>query len=449
MTTVLEGIQEKTKGKAEVLYTKGCDLVDAHWPESEIIDYPLTDDEQAEIDKAVENARQADVAVVVLGGGQRTCGENKSRTSLDLPGRQLQLLQAIQATGKPVVLILINGRPLSINWADKFVPAILEAWYPGSKGGMALADILFGDYNPGGKLTVTFPKTVGQIPFNFPCKPSSQIDGGKNPGPTGNMSRINGALYPFGYGLSYTTFEYSDLDITPRVITPNESATVRLKVTNTGKRAGDEVVQLYIRDVLSSITTYEKNLAGFQRIHLEPGEAQELSFTIDRKHLELLDADMKWVVEPGDFVLMAGASSEDIRLNGTLTVEDYQTRAKAIEAQKPAKRVSASTNPEDAENVLDEKINTAWQGNKGDYITFALKNGTQVDKVTIAFTRDNNLPATFEIQLSGGGGQFLTVYSGTVSEYGKLISYPFKGTTASDLRIVLNDDRVSIAEVKF
>lgn len=449
VTTVLEGIQEKTKSKAEVLYTKGCDLVDAHWPESEIIDYPLTDDEQAEIDKAVENARQADVAVVVLGGGQRTCGENKSRTSLDLPGRQLQLLQAIQATGKPVVLILINGRPLSINWADKFVPAILEAWYPGSKGGTALADILFGDYNPGGKLTVNFPKTVGQIPFNFPCKPSSQIDGGKNPGPTGNMSRINGALYPFGYGLSYTTFEYSDLDITPRVITPNESATVRLKVTNTGKRAGDEVVQLYIRDVLSSITTYEKNLAGFQRIHLEPGEAQELSFTIDRKHLELLDADMKWVVEPGDFVLMAGASSEDIRLNGTLTVEDYQTRAKAIEAQKPAKRVSASTNPEDAENVLDEKINTAWQGNKGDYITFALKNGAKVDKVAIAFTRDNNLPATFEIQLSGGGGQFLTVYSGTVSEYGKLISYPFKGTTASDLRIVLNDDRVSIAEVKF
>ena len=449
VTTVLEGIQEKTKSKAEVLYTKGCDLVDAHWPESEIIDYPLTDDEQAEMDKAVENARQADVAVVVLGGGQRTCGENKSRTSLDLPGRQLQLLQAIQATGKPVVLILINGRPLSINWADRFVPAILEAWYPGSKGGTALADILFGDYNPGGKLTVTFPKTVGQIPFNFPCKPSSQIDGGKNPGPTGNMSRINGALYPFGYGLSYTTFEYSDLDITPRVITPNESATVRLKVTNTGKRAGDEVVQLYIRDVLSSITTYEKNLAGFQRIHLEPGEAQELSFTIDRKHLELLDADMKWVVEPGDFVLMAGASSEDIRLNGTLTVEDYQTRAKAIEAQKPAKRVSASTNPEDAENVLDEKINTAWQGNKGDYITFALKNGAKVDKVAIAFTRDNNLPATFEIQLSGGGGQFLTVYSGTVSEYGKLISYPFKGTTASDLRIVLNDDRVSIAEVKF
>ena len=151
-------------------------------------------------------AQEADVAVVVLGGGQRTCGENKSRSSLDLPGRQLDLLKAVQATGKPVILVLINGRPLSVNWADKFVPAILEAWYPGSKGGTAIADVLFGDYNPGGKLKVTFPKSVGQIPFNFPHKPSSQIDGGKNPGTKGDMSRVNGALYPFGYGLSYTTF---------------------------------------------------------------------------------------------------------------------------------------------------------------------------------------------------------------------------------------------------
>ena len=448
VTTVLEGIQEKVKGKAEVLYSKGCDLVDAHWPESEIIDYPLTADEQAEIDKAVENARQADVAVVVLGGGQRTCGENKSRSSLELPGRQLKLLQAVQATGKPVVLVLINGRPLSVNWADKFVPAILEAWYPGSKGGTAIADILFGDYNPGGKLTVTFPKTVGQIPFNFPCKPASQIDGGKNPGPDGNMSRINGALYPFGYGLSYTTFEYSDLEISPKVITPDQKATVRLKVTNTGKRAGDEVVQLYTRDILSSVTTYEKNLAGFERVHLQPGETKEVVLTLDRKHLELLNADMKWVVEPGDFTIMAGASSEDIRLNGTLTVEDYMNRLNTLAARKPASRVTASTNPESVSNVLDKNIQTVWQGNKGDYITFALKNGAKVDKVSIAFKRENKLPAGFEIQLSGGGGQFLTVYSGTVSEYDKLISYPFKGTTASDLRIVLNDDRVEIAEVE-
>lgn len=447
VTTVLEGIREKAQGKAEVLYTKGCNLVDAHWPESEIMEYPLTPDEQTEIDRAVANARQADVAVVVLGGGQRTCGENKSRTSLELPGHQLKLLQAVQATGKPVILILINGRPLSVNWADKFVPAILEAWYPGSKGGTAVADILFGDYNPGGKLTVTFPKTVGQIPFNFPYKPASQIDGGKNPGPDGNMSRINGALYPFGYGLSYTTFEYSDLEITPKVITPNQKATVRLKVTNTGKRAGDEVVQLYTRDILSSVTTYEKNLAGFERIHLRPGESKEIVFTLDRKHLELLNADMKWTVEPGEFAIMAGASSEDIRLNGILTVEDYQARLQALESQNPVSPVTASTDMENAPNVLDKQKNTVWQGNKGDYITFALKNGSKINEVAIAFKRDNGLPAEFEIQLSGGGGQFLTVYSGTVSQYGELISYPFKGTTASDLRILLNDDRVGIAEV--
>ena len=447
VTTVLEGIREKAQGKAEVLYTKGCDLVDAHWPESEIMEYPLTPDEQAEIDRAAANARQADVAVVVLGGGQRTCGENKSRTSLELPGHQLKLLQAVQATCKPVILILINGRPLSVNWADKFVPAILEAWYPGSKGGTAVADILFGDYNPGGKLTVTFPKTVGQIPFNFPYKPASQIDGGKNPGPNGNMSRINGALYPFGYGLSYTTFEYSDLEITPKVITPNQKATVRLKVTNTGKRAGDEVVQLYTRDILSSVTTYEKNLAGFERIHLKPGESKEIVFTLDRKHLELLNADMKWTVEPGEFAIMAGASSEDIRLNGILTVEDYQARLQALESQNPVSPVTASTDMENVLNVLDKQKNTVWQGNKGDYITFALKNGSKINEVAIAFKRDNGLPAEFEIQLSGGGGQFLTVYSGTVSQYGELISYPFKGTTASDLRILLNDDRVGIAEV--
>ena len=447
VTTVLEGIREKAQGKAEVLYTKGCDLVDAHWPESEIMEYPLTPDEQAEIDRAAANARQADVAVVVLGGGQRTCGENKSRTSLELPGHQLKLLQAVQATCKPVILILINGRPLSVNWADKFVPAILEAWYPGSKGGTAVADILFGDYNPGGKLTVTFPKTVGQIPFNFPYKPASQIDGGKNPGPDGNMSRINGALYPFGYGLSYTTFEYSDLEITPKVITPNQKATIRLKVTNTGKRAGDEVVQLYTRDILSSVTTYEKNLAGFERIHLKPGESKEIVFTLDRKHLELLNADMKWTVEPGEFAIMAGASSEDIRLNGILTVEDYQARLQALESQNPVSPVTASTDMENVLNVLDKQKNTVWQGNKGDYITFALKNGSKINEVAIAFKRDNGLPAEFEIQLSGGGGQFLTVYSGTVSQYGELISYPFKGTTASDLRILLNDDRVGIAEV--
>ena len=447
VTSVLKGIQEKLEGKAEVLYTKGCELVDANWPESELMEYPLSENEQEEIEKAVSQTKQADVAVVVLGGGQRTCGENKSRSSLALPGRQLDLLKAVVATGKPVVLVLINGRPLSINWADKFVPAILEAWYPGSKGGKAVADVLFGDYNPGGKLTVTFPKTVGQIPFNFPCKPSSQIDGGKNPGLNGNMSRVNGALYPFGFGLSYTTFEYSDLKISPAVITPNQKTYVTCKVTNTGKRAGDEVVQLYVRDVISSVTTYEKNLAGFERVHLKPGETKEITFPIDRKALELLNADMHWVVEPGEFTLMIGASSTDIRLNGTLTVSGYGDNV-ISKNTKDDSPISASTNQGTVNHVIDNDLSTFWEGNKGDYITFALENEAKINSISITFNRENKVSTDFEIQLSSGGGQFLTVYSGTIDTYSRPLTFNFKETIASDLRIVLGSDRVGIAEVK-
>lgn len=447
VTSVLKGIQEKLEGKAEVLYTKGCELVDANWPESELMEYPLSENEQEEIEKAVSQTKQADVAVVVLGGGQRTCGENKSRSCLDLPGRQLDLLKAVVATGKPVVLVLINGRPLSINWADKFVPAILEAWYPGSKGGKAVADVLFGDYNPGGKLTVTFPKTVGQIPFNFPCKPSSQIDGGKNPGLNGNMSRVNGALYPFGFGLSYTTFEYSDLKISPAIITPNQKTYVTCKVTNTGKRAGDEVVQLYVRDVLSSVTTYEKNLAGFERVHLKPGETKEITFPIDRKALELLNADMHWVVEPGEFTLMIGASSTDIRLNGTLTVSGYGDNV-ISKNTKDDSPISASTNQGTVNHVIDNDLSTFWEGNKGDYITFALENEAKINSISITFNRENKVCTDFEIQLSSGGGQFLTVYSGTIDTYSRPLTFNFKETIASDLRIVLGSDRVGIAEVK-
>lgn len=450
VTTVLQGVKDKVQDKIEVLYTKGCELVDNNWPESEYIDYPLTNKEKEEINKAVENAKEADVSIVVLGGGQRTCGENKSRSSLDLPGRQLELLKAIQSTGKPVILILINGRPLSINWADKFIPGILEAWYPGSKGGVALADVLFGDYNPGGKLTVTFPKTVGQIPFNFPCKPYSQVDGGKNKGLNGDMTRANGALYPFGYGLSYTTFKYSDIKISPKVITPNEKAYISVKVTNTGDRAGDEVVQLYIKDVVSSVMTYEKNLAGFERIHLQPGETKEVIFHIDRKHLEMLDANMKWVVEPGDFSIMIGASSEDIRQESILKVENYkESNKKKKEITEKNNNVTANSNLENIKNVSDGDYNTAWYGNNGDFITFQLKDKIDIDNVKITFVRECKKPAKFEIQLSSGGGQFITVYSGIVKDFGKPIPYYFKDNNASDLRIVLFDNNIGISEIKF
>lgn len=447
VTTVLDGIRNKVKPGTEVLYTKGCDLVDPNWPESELMRFPLSDEEKKEIDLAVENARKSDAVVIVLGGGTRTCGENKSRSSLELPGQQQELLEAVAATGKPVILVLINGRPLSINWADKFIPSILEAWYPGSQGGIAVADALFGDYNPGGKLTVTFPKTVGQIPFNFPSKPAAQIDGGHNPGMKGNMSRVNGPLYPFGYGLSYTTFEYSDITVHPAVITPNQEVTVKCKITNTGKRAGDEVAQLYVRDLLSSVTTYEKKLCGFERVGLEPGETKEVTFILHPRELQLYNKENQWVVEPGDFKIMVGASSEDIRLNERIRVIKYGKSDSGVATTSGfGKSVNASTSPETAVQVLDKNFSTAWSAGKGESITFALENNASPNRISIAW-KEKSTDAAFEIQLSGGGGQFLTVYSGKIEATNELKSYRFKGTTASDIRIVITSGNASISEV--
>lgn len=310
--TVRQGIQNLLGSTVRVNYAKGCEVVSANWPESEVLPEPLTDQERRQIDEAVETAKNSEVAVVVLGDSARTVGESASRTSLDLPGRQLELVQAVYATGKPVVVVLLNGRPMSINWVDKYVPGILEAWFPGAPGGTAIAEVLFGDYNPSGKLTMTFPKTVGQIPFNFPTKPNAQWEGEK--------SRVNGALYYFGYGLSYTNFSYSNLKISPTKQNANGSVTVTLDVKNTGSREGVEIVQLYTRDLVSSVTTYEKNLRGFARVSLRPDEVKTMSFMLTPADLSLWDRNMKFVVEPGRFRVMVGASSEDIRLSGEFEI---------------------------------------------------------------------------------------------------------------------------------
>ncbi len=312
VVTVLEGVRRKLGGGVDVRHAKGVDVAGGNWPRIEILSEPLSAGERAGIDAAVRAARGADAAIVVLGDGLRTVGESRSRTSLDLPGRQRELLQAVQATGTPVVLVLVNGRPASINWADAHVPAILEAWFPGAQGGTAVADALFGDYNPGGKLTVTFPRTAGQIPFNFPTKPNAQWEG--------EASRNNGALYYFGHGLSYTTFAYSGLRVSPARQRNGGDVEVSVDVRNSGARAGDEVVQLYTRDVVGLVTTYEKNLRGFERIHLAPGETRTVAFTLAPKDLELWNREMKHVVEPGAFEVMVGGGSEDIRLRGGFEV---------------------------------------------------------------------------------------------------------------------------------
>lgn len=317
--TVLDGLRTYLKGKVQVDYAKGCEVTDAGWPDSELMPSPLTESEQAGIDEAVDKAKESDVIIAVLGEDEYCTGESRSRTSLDLPGRQQQLLQALHATGKPVVLVLVNGQPLTINWADAHIPAILESWFPCCEGGTVIAETLFGEHNPGGKLTVTFPKTVGQIELNFPFKPGSH---GSQPvwGPNGSgRTRVLGELYPFGYGLSYTTFSYDNLQVSPLQQSTQGDYTVCVDVTNTGTRTGDEVVQLYVHDCLSSVITYESQLRGFERITLQPGETRRVTFTLTPEDLQLLDRNMQWNVEPGDFEIRIGSSSQDIRLKQTVT----------------------------------------------------------------------------------------------------------------------------------
>lgn len=450
--SVLDGIRAAS-GSAEVVYAKGCELVDDNWPDSELMDYPLTEAEKDSIARAYEVASGADVVVMVLGGGTRTCGENKSRSSLDLPGRQQQLLEAItplKEQGKKVVLVLINGRPLSINWADKYVPAIVEAWYPGQHGGTAVAEVLFGDYNPGGKLTVTFPRSVGQIPLNFPTLPSAQSDSWGANGPKSHRARVNGALYPFGFGLSYTTFEYSDLQLSDTVVTPHQGLTVTCVVTNTGKRAGDEVVQLYLNDKIASVMAYEKVLRGFERVHLAPGESRKVEFKLYPRDLEILDIHYKWTVEPGDFTVMIGASSEDIKLKRDFTVVEAARLLEMRTSERKgslASRVSASINDDKASNTVDGNLNTVWEGTKNQYITYELRSGAKPTSIGIAW--DEGAPVEFEIQLSSGGGLFIPVWRGTSKlSNGMMETYTFDGATSSDLRILILGDKGRIKEVK-
>jgi beta-glucosidase len=310
--SVFEGIKEAISPRCKIIYAKGIDHTDPHWPESDVEKYPLTGKEKRAIDSAVAIASRADVAVIALGddnGG--TVGEGHSRVSLNLPGHQKELLEAVAATGKPVILVLLNGRPLSINWAAEHIPAIIEAWYPGEYTGEAIADVLFGKYNPGGKLAISFPKSAGQAILTFPMKPGDEASG---------RARVKGFLYPFGYGLSYTTFKYSRLKVSPQNPHQGKRILVSCVVTNAGKMKGDAVPQLYIHDEVSSVTTYVKKFRGFMRVTLNPGESKDLHFTLTPHDLGLYDRQMKFTEEPGWFTVMIGNSSEDIQLKEKFNV---------------------------------------------------------------------------------------------------------------------------------
>lgn len=295
----------------ELRFEKGVDAKDAAWPESDVLKPSMRDEVRAGIAAAVKAAEGVDVIVAVLGETDEMCRESASRVSLELPGYQQALLEALHATGRPVVLVLSNGRALSVNWAARHVPAIVELWFPGEDGGVALAEVLLGEVNPAGRLPVTFPKSVGQIPLAFPSHPAAQ---GRDSG------QVQGPLFSFGHGLSYTTFRYANLRVAPERVGAAGNVEVTCEVTNTGARAGDEVVQLYLRDDYSSVTTFEKVLRGFARVNLAPGETRAVSFTLRPGDLALYDFEGKWTVEPGRFTVWIGASSSDLRLRGEFVV---------------------------------------------------------------------------------------------------------------------------------
>ncbi len=306
--TVLEGIQAKAGKGVKVLYSEGCKItIGGSW-NRDAVTASDPDEDRRQIAEAVKVARKADVIVLAIGGNEQTSREAWNlqhmgdRTSLDLIGRQDELVAAMAKLGKPVIAVLFNGRPLSINHLIAHVPVIYECWYLGQETGTAVADVLFGDHNPGGKLPISFPRSAGHLPVFYNYKPS---------GRRGYLFDDVSPLFAFGYGLSYTTFALANARLGKKRIKKDGSTTVSVDVTNTGKRAGTETVQLYIRDVVSSVTRPVKELKGFKKVRLEPGETTTVEFTIGPESLKFFDVDMKYVVEPGEFSVMVGTSSRD------------------------------------------------------------------------------------------------------------------------------------------
>lgn len=313
-TTVLNGIIETASG--EVLYAQGCEV---------------TGEDKSGFDAAIEIATKADVAVVVVGGksglsNDCTSGESLDRASLGLPGVQQALVEAIAATGTPTVVVLINGRPLALPWIAEHIPAILEAWLPAQEGGHAVADVLFGKISPGGKLPVSVPRDVGQVPVYYNHKPS----GGRSHWQGEYIDMSTKPLYPFGHGLSYTTFEYSNLIIGATQVTAQDTVAISVDVKNTGSTAADEVVQLYLHDPVASVTRPVKELKGFKRLTLQPGERKTITFQVPVGIMAFYDRQMQFIVEPGEIEVLIGSSSADIRLQDRFEITGVPTPVKQV-----------------------------------------------------------------------------------------------------------------------
>lgn len=319
--SLVEGLTEWVGNQGKILYAKGSNLIgDAAYEErATMFGRSLNRDNRTDqqlLDEALKIASQADVIVAALGESSEMSGESSSRTNLNLPDVQHTLLEALLKTGKPVVLVLFTGRPLVLNWEQEHVPAILNVWFGGSEAGPAIGDVLFGAVNPGGKLTMTFPKSVGQIPLYYAHKNTGRpLKEGKwfEKFRSNYLDVDNDALYPFGYGLSYTTFRFSDITLNRSSIGMDNELIASVTVTNTGDRAGSEVVQLYIRDLVGSVTRPVKELKGFEKIYLQPNESRTVRFTIAPEMLKFYNADLKFVAEPGDFDVMIGPDSRNVK----------------------------------------------------------------------------------------------------------------------------------------
>lgn len=319
--SLLEGLKTVVGNNVKILHSLGSNLLEdpAYQERATMFGREIPRDNRSEeviIQEAVENAKQADVVVAALGESSEMSGESSSRTNLEIPDVQQRLLAALLKTGKPVVLVLFTGRPLALKWESENVPAILNVWFGGTQAAPAIADVLFGNVNPSGKLTATFPQNVGQVPIYYSHKSTGRpLEEGKwfSKFRSNYLDVSNEPLYPFGYGLSYTTFSYGDIKLSAPSFKAGESITARVTVTNTGKYEGKEVVQLYTRDMVGSITRPVKELKGFQKISLKPGESKEVTFKVTAEDLKFYNADLQYVAEPGDFKLFIGTNSRDAK----------------------------------------------------------------------------------------------------------------------------------------
>jgi beta-glucosidase len=308
---------QKQSNSAAFTYAKGCNMLDdaAIIKELNAHDGMLVQDQktpQQLIDEAVETANKSDVVVAMLGEPFGMSGEAASMSNINLPENQVSLLKALKQTGKPIVLVLMNGRPLTLSWEDKNMDAILEAWYPGTMAGAALTDVLFGKANPSAKITMSFPRNVGQIPIYYNHKNTGRPFDENQKYTSKYLDVANSPLYPFGYGLSYTTFNYSDIKLSDTLLKGNKKLTASVTVTNRGSLEGSETVQLYIRDVVGSITRPVEELKGFKKVDLKAGESKKVSFDITPEDLKFYNADLKYDWEPGKFIIMIGANSRDV-----------------------------------------------------------------------------------------------------------------------------------------